>query len=287
MTGNTQSLNDRRPEQTVHNAWVDAFEEWGVDRGHGEVIVRAVFADDRLLHESLDADEITEVVRANLREVDFQPYIEEYGTGEFTEADEQELRDELIDELRAGLAGDLFGPSFANREVALEGPDSEADADETGEDDRKEDPHAEEPSLVGTKGPETTESPGKIEGGSLQERAVANMEAPAEGVRRRVEDTTDKSEGPPETVKQAVDALVELAHRDHADVRVSAIEALGDIGVDHPQVSERIIDTLVEMTTESDTTVAQSVAQELGRVAAAYSATQSDRPKNEGEDENV
>jgi hypothetical protein len=301
MTGNTQSLDDTRPEQTVHNAWVDTFEELGVDRDHGEVIVRAVFADDQLLHESLGATEITAVVRENLREIDFKPYIEEYSTEEFTEADEQQLREELLDKLRAGLDGDLYGPSFADRDIALAGPEESSEPFEgpgTGqdqqpptpaksEDDEEEEPFTGEPSLVESTGPETTESPDTIEGGSLRDRAVANMESPADSVPRRSGVHADDSENPPEEVEQAVDALVDLAHNDNIDVRVSAIEALGNIGANHPHVSARIIDIFVEMTTESDSTVAKAIAQELGRVVVAHSAAESAHSKGKEGDENV
>lgn len=292
MTGNTQSLDDTRSEKTVHNAWINTIEEWGVDREHGELIVHAVFADDQLLHESLDTAEITEVVRENLREVDFEPYIEEYGTVEFTEADEQELNNKLLDKLKAGLAGELFGPSFAHQEIALEGPEpTETPPSSAESEDDKEEAEAftGKPSLVESTGSETTESPDMIEGGSLRERAVANMESPANSVPRRLEGHADESEIAPEEVEQAVDALIELAvyRQDHSDVRVSAIEALGDIGANHPHVSARIIDIFVEMTTESDSTVAKAIAQELGRVVVAHDAAESAHSKGKEGDENV
>jgi len=298
-----------RPQETVHKAWTETFASCGLDTEYGEMITRAVFADGQLLHKSLEKEEIKEIVKEALGETDLQSYIQEYGEGNFTATDEQNLKEELLAKLEAGLDGELYGPSFANRDIALAGPsEQEPDENESADDlDGSSDTgtassgaapgaidsEGEEtditggqnftgkPTIAGTESPETTEGPDTISDADLSDPAAgANMEFTSRRSDESSSEDTAADEGIDE-FQMAFNTLVQLLNDTAPEVRVSAIQAIGDIGVAHPALATDVITILLDTADDDDQTVRQASAKALGQVAAEYSEYVRAKSRNE------
>lgn len=313
MTNTPHTPTGERAQETVQKAWIETFASRGLDTEYGETITRAVFADGQLLHESLEKEEIKEIVEEALDETDLQPYIEEYGEGDFTATDEQKLKEELLAKLEAGLDGELYGPSFADREIALDGPsehltnpsleepdetasaddpDGSSDADTapsaaapgtfgSGEEDIDEDQSfTGKPTVAGTESPETTEGPDTISDASLSEPAAgANMEFSSHASDKSSEDTAPDEE--PDEIQMAFNALARLLNDTTPEVRVSAIQALGDIGATHTALATDVITILLDATDDDNQAVRQASAKALGQVTTEYSEYVRSKSRNE------
>lgn len=110
-------MQNREDVRSMHKAHHDLLESAGASSKEAEAIVRAVMADDKLLHEDLNHEEIIDKVMGNYREGRevIESHLDE-------DADVDEIYRALETSTAAALEGDLYGPSFAGYETAMEGP---------------------------------------------------------------------------------------------------------------------------------------------------------------------